>query len=124
MDLVLPMGWVRSPPFFCTASETAADLDNGYMADHHLPTPEYGPTSGFYSNVPSPPTSVSQLQVTDVYMDDLNCLAQGNITQQRRVTEMVLQGIKGIFPSLPDKIKDSVSIKKSQQGDGDWAVQK
>ena len=26
VDLFLPMGWVSSPPFFCAASETSADL--------------------------------------------------------------------------------------------------
>ena len=58
----------------------------------------------------------------DVYMYDLNCLVQGSHAQQRQVTEMVLQGIKDIFPSLPSKIKDSISIKKDRQGDGYWAV--
>ena len=77
VDLVLPMFWLRSPPFFCAASETAADLANTYLADHRSPTPEYGPTLGTYSTVPSPPASAGQLQATDVYMDDHNCLAQG-----------------------------------------------
>ena len=80
----------------------AADLANGYMADHHLPAPEYGPASGFYLTVPSPPASVARLQATDVYIDDLNFLVQGSPAQKRRVTEMVLQGINYIFPSLPD----------------------
>ena len=51
-------------------------------------------------------------------------MAQVSLTQQRRVTEMVLQGIKDIFPSLPYKIKDSISLKKAWQGDGFWTVQK
>ena len=54
-----------------------------------------------------------QLQATDIYVDDLNRLLQVSPVQQRRVTEMVLQGIKDIFSSLPDKLKDSVSIKKA-----------
>ena len=37
---------------------------------------------------------------------------------------MVLQGIKDIFPSLPYKIKDSISLKKAWQGDGFWTLQK
>ena len=52
VDLVLPMGWVISPPFFCAASETAAYIANAYMADHRLPTPEYVPTLGTYSAPP------------------------------------------------------------------------
>ena len=57
-------------------------------------------------------------------MDDLNCLVQGSPNHQRRVTKMVLQGIKDIFPPLPIKLKDSVSFEKAQKGDGDWAAEK
>ena len=53
VDLVLPMGWVSSPPFFGAASETASDLANFYMANNFLP--KYGPTLGTYSTVTSPP---------------------------------------------------------------------
>ena len=112
------------PPFFCAASETAADLANAYLANDRLPTPEYGPTLGTYSTVASPPASSGRLQATDVYMNDLKCLAQGSPDQQRQVTEMVLQGIKDIFPYLPSKLKDSVSLKKALQGDGNWEVKK
>ena len=57
-------------------------------------------------------------------MNDLNCLAQGSPEQQHRVTKMVLHGIKDIFPSLPSEIKDYVSLKKDQEGDWNWDVQK
>ena len=46
-------------------------------------------------------------------MDDLNCLSQGSTDQQSQVTEMVLQGIKNIFPSLPLELKDYVILKKA-----------
>ena len=101
VDLVLPMGWVSSPPLFCADSKTAADLANAYLADHHSQTPEYGPTFGTYSTVASLLASAGWLQATDAYMEDLNCLAQCSPDQQRRVTEMFLQGIKDIFPYLP-----------------------
>ena len=57
-------------------------------------------------------------------MDDLNFLTQGSPDQQRRVTDMVLQGIKDIFPSVPSEMKDSISLKKDRGGYGDWAVYK
>ena len=57
-------------------------------------------------------------------MDDLNCLAKGSPAQQRQVKEMVLQGIKDIFPSLLAKIKDYTILKKAWDGDGDWDAQK
>ena len=124
VDLVLPMGWVSSPPFFCAASKTAADLANAYLTYDRLPTLEYGPTLGNYSTIAYPPASAGRLKEMDVYMDNLNCLAQGSPDQHRRVTEMVLQGIKDIFPSLLFNLKDSFSLKKAQKGDGNWAVEK
>ena len=41
-----------------------------------------------------------------------------------RVTEMVLQGIKYIFTSLPSDINDFVSLKKSRDRNVNWYVQK
>ena len=38
LPLVLPMGWVESPPFFCAATETVADLVNQWPA-HIYPPP-------------------------------------------------------------------------------------
>ena len=32
--LVLPMGWAESPPAFCAATETIADLTNVTLATH------------------------------------------------------------------------------------------
>jgi hypothetical protein len=49
------------------------------------------------------------------------CLAQGDLSQQTRITELALREIKRIFPSLPSEIKDFVSLKKASSGDGDWA---
>ena len=57
-------------------------------------------------------------------MDDLLSATQGDRTQQQRVSELTLQAIKEIFSSLPNKTKDSVSLKKALQGDGDWKTTK
>ncbi len=35
--LVLPMGWIESPPWFCAATETVADLANALPADQEFP---------------------------------------------------------------------------------------
>ena len=48
----------------------------------------------------------------DIHMDDLSCLAQGSLDQKYRFTEIVLQGLKDIFPSLYFDLKDSVILKK------------
>ena len=47
-------------------------------------------------------------------MDNLNFLVQGSHIQQRRGTEIILQGITDILPSLSSEIKDSISLKKDR----------
>jgi hypothetical protein len=44
--LVLPMGWVSSPPYFCALSETATDI-----ANFHLRDPTWTPTKHPLSNM-------------------------------------------------------------------------
>jgi hypothetical protein len=39
LPLVLPMGWVSSPPYFCALTETAADLANTRLRTHWSPPP-------------------------------------------------------------------------------------
>ena len=34
IPLTRPMGWKNSPPFFCTATETVADLANEALRTH------------------------------------------------------------------------------------------
>ena len=41
INLVLPMGWLDSPKFFCAFSETLTDVVNA-MVDENLPVPAYG----------------------------------------------------------------------------------
>ena len=102
----------------------AADLSNDYMAYNRSPTPDCGLTLRVYSIITSPLAYEARFQAADVYMADINCLAQDSPAQQQQVTEMVLKGIKDVFPSLPADIKNSIILKKAQQGDGDWVVQK
>ena len=57
-------------------------------------------------------------------MNDINCLTQGDQTQQRRLTEIVLQALKATYPAVKGGLKDSISLKKATTGDGDWEVSK
>jgi hypothetical protein len=41
LPMALPMGWVSSPPWFCAASKTIADLANGCLLKHQLPLPHH-----------------------------------------------------------------------------------
>ena len=121
IDLVLPMGWVNSPDLFCSTSETVADVANQLINQPNTPVPIYGPTSDLYHTVSSPTASPSRLQHADVYVDDINCVAQGDALQQQRVTELVLQALKDVYPTVIGETKDSVSLKKALAGDGDWS---
>ena len=90
------MGWVNSPDLFCATSETVADLANvAFHSDLPL-TRTYSPTATLYHCAPSPTAGPDRLQYVDVYMDDLNCLSQGDSLQQQRLTEIVLSKLKMI----------------------------
>ena len=120
VDLVLPMGWVNSPPYFCAASETAADLANTYLAKPQTPWRPYAPTKYIYATTPNNTASANRLQKVEVYMDYFMGMTQGDSDQQEHVTEIFLRAIKENFPSVPEEIKDSMSLKKALQGDGSW----
>ena len=71
INLVLPMVWVNSPDMFCAASETVADIANGYILDPTSDFQIYPPTSNKYSTAPAPTASSARLQCTEEYMDYL-----------------------------------------------------
>ena len=52
LPLVIPMGWKNSPPAFCAASETAADIANTTIATH-LNLPPH-PLAAIAATVPVP----------------------------------------------------------------------
>ena len=61
LPLVIPMGWKNSPPLFCTATETIADLANQRINDKcthpHLITSTPWPPALSSNLHPMPPTS-------------------------------------------------------------------
>ena len=120
VDLFLPMNWVNSHLFFCAASETAADMANVYLANPSTPWRSYAPTKDIYATAPKDTASANRLQKVEVYMDYFMGMTQGDSDQQEHVTEIFLRAIKENFPSVPEEIKDSMSLKKALQGDGSW----
>ena len=121
IDSVLPMGWVNSPELFFAASETFSNIANGYLLDPTSAFTVYPPTAGTYSLAPSPTSSVVRIQYVNVYMDYLHFSTQGDVGQHQRASKLTIRALKEIFPSLPAEVKDSVSLKKAMQDDGDWA---
>ena len=90
--LVLPMGWVESPPHFCAVTETVADMANdtlcyrGHVGNiHRLDEVADSPPPAY----PAPPVSGpmyvgrrrrhrGMLVYIDVYVDDFLGLAKGS----------------------------------------------
>ena len=48
--------------------------------------------------------------------------AQGDPTQQHRVSNIAFCDLKEISPSLKGEVKYSSSLKKALAGDGDWST--
>ena len=108
IDLVLRMGWVNSPDLFCSTSETVVDLINTYISNLYKYFKTYPPIANLYYNASPSPTFAlaTHLQYINVYVNDINCLTQGNSIHQRRVTKIVLWGAEENIPFLTwqDKI--------------------
>ena len=60
----------------------------------------------------------------DVYMDDLLYSAQGDPTQQQKVSKLTIHALKDIFPSFLEEVEDSASLKKALARNGYWAMVK
>jgi hypothetical protein len=140
--LVLPMGWKNSPPAFCTATETSADLANAALKDAAIPQrhplDELAATgdqivsdnvltsapSTVIAPDPSLPNQEEPLAEVDVYVDDFIAVAQGSHQRLRNVRYTLLHAIDAVFrpnDEWDDKARaEPVSLKKLHKGDGSW----
>ena len=148
--LVLPMGWKNSPPVFCTATETAADLANQRLCnpnhqptDHNLATEaeqllpfspsalpnREGPVLSREAvhpptaRDPSIPNKLTPVSTVDVFMDDFIAMGQTN-KDCRRVRNVLMNAIDEVFRPL-DAFDDPyrtepISVKKLRKGDCSW----
>ena len=125
--LTLPMGWVASPPYFCAATETVADLANAAYADSRTSTAPHRLEAVSESPVPPPvieamitppfaaPTSVpaphhqrplgrqyarTPAAYTDVYVDDFITVVQGNTSRRREIKRKFLHSLDRVFRPL------------------------
>ena len=126
----LQMGWSESPPFFCSASETARDIIQTYMdtvdtlPEHKLETHMYNNTT-FSSKIDMQSNSIN---IIDVYVDDFIAATNNNTKQNIiHMSRAMLHGIHSIFP--PPEITnhnggDPISEKKLKKLEGLWDTQK
>ena len=134
--LALPMGWVNSPPLFCTATETVADLVND--GDYRPPdvgktNPQEVPAETNSRYVARPPYQArsyrrAPVRFTDVYMDDFIQVAQGTPAKlqayRRRLFNIIHQVFRPLCDADPNHRKDPISLKKLLKGDAAWSTRK
>ena len=125
----LQMGWIESPPYFCTASETArdvaaqyAELPQGQLADHHFL--HYTRHATEYTALPvqrksdDPPLKY----LMEVYMDDFIDVAIPACQKDLdHLASATMTGIHDVFPAAPTPTEDPISNKKLRRLDGAWA---
>ena len=144
--LVLPMGWVESPPAFCAATETVADLANGLPASVLLPNHPLEEVASTPPEVSTPLGSQCDpkrsrsamdakprrrhvlrpyrrpIALHDIYVDDFISLIQGSPRRRRRHIRALLHSIDRIFrpvDSQDSSVRQHVpSVKKFMKGDG------
>jgi hypothetical protein len=128
--LTCPMGWVQSPPWFSTATETGADLANATLATAYNPAPHRLDTAALtapakvnpnsdpaaptpatmQAAVPALPTPDFNLfppsarrkpvQYVNIYVNDYLGLAQGGPQRQNRVRRILFESIDLVFRPL------------------------
>jgi len=143
LPLVLPMGWKNSPPAFCTATETIADLANQRLASQQsIPPHPLGKRAASQDRIvlpsetpacsksladvlpdPSLPRPKPPVAEVDVYVDDFIGIAQGDVPRLNIVRDTLMQSIDDVF--RPNDQEDSmraepISLKKLDKGDASW----
>jgi hypothetical protein len=141
--LALPMGWVESPPYFTSVTETACDLLNAALQRWDNPQPHSLESLAATPPVNDTPTlregtqglalagstgtRLPPVAYGDVYVDDFILAAQTKRHQQR-VMRSALHSIDRVLRPLGPldgaHRKDPVSVKKLRQGDACWATRK
>ena len=119
IDLVLPMGWVDFPKFFCAFSETLTDVGNA-LVNTELPVLCYSVILVVPANKPGPPHTPESLPRIDCYINYVISAVQGGPDCQHRVCGGTFRALKCLFPSLSRELKDLVSVKIlwRERGDG------
>ena len=128
LPLVLPMGWVSSPPYFCAITETITDLANAQLQQPLVPLPIHRlsfiadnpnnetplPFRTSMSLTPQPtslptpfhrtpilaPKRSKPLAHVDIYMDDFVALAQGHPHRRLQVRTTLFQSIDTVLRPL------------------------
>ena len=144
--LALPMGWVESPPYFSTLTETACDLANNNLRSrprrrrstvHRLEAVASTPPDDAVAYV-GKGAAISHAEherdqirppvaSVDVYVDDFLLLAQTENNKQqvlRETLHSIDDVLRPLNPSDPPHRKEPASVKKMLKGDACWSTAK
>ena len=143
IPLTLPMGWKYSPPLFCTATESVADLANESLRSHQPSKPhKLDDRAEAIAPPPAQPLSQEHAQLTcdpylrrpkanllayvDVSVDDFLVLAQGPRHRRRHVRCTLFHALDKVFRPLDrqdtKQCKEFLSMKKLEAGDCSWST--
>jgi hypothetical protein len=147
--LVLPMGWMQSPPLFTAATETVADIANqalqhsaqscpyrlDVLSESVAPPPLGGPpalTSPTADPVPHRRAPQGRplpaVKKWDVYVDDFIGMVQGGWRHRRHVKRVLLHTLDRVFRPLDsgdsEQRQEPASVKKLRKGDATWSTRK
>lgn len=128
----LQMGWSESPPFFCSASETARDIAADIAENTEVTLPPHPQEEWMlphqWEEEEVVCTNCNLLSMIEVYVDDFIAMAQCRDKDKlRHISRSLLHAIHEVFP--PPSItghngEDPISLKKLKAGDGTWSTTK
>jgi hypothetical protein len=131
VPMSLQMGWVESPPYFCTATETTRDVTTEYtdMPVGTLPHHKFNKyIIGDAEYDALPETSIRNTgfaYMVEVYVDDfMSLVIPVSRDQLRHVATAVMTGIHDVIPPDNDDSNDPISEKKLLKNEGQYSTRK
>ena len=143
IPLSLHMGWKNSPPLFCTATETVADLANKALRTHQ-PSKQHQLDNRVEAIEPTPAPLITQehaeltrdpylrqpnaklLAYVDVFVENFLGLAQGPRHRRRHVRRTLFHALDKVFRPLngqdAKQLKEVLILKKLDAGDCSWST--
>ncbi len=127
----LQMGWVESPPYLCTATETSRDIAMEYieMAISLLPHHKfkhYVVDAPEYADLPKMAIDSKGFgYMVEVYVDNfMSLVIPVSWEQLRHIANAIMHGIHDVFPPDEDDSNDPISEKKLKKGEGRYGTRK
>jgi hypothetical protein len=128
---LLQMGWVKSPPYFCAATETSRDVATEYAETKlNLLTPhkfeKFVVGAPEYQALPKAGINpIGFAYMVKVYVDDFMSLVIPMSWEQLcHIANAIMHGIHDIFPPDAEDSNNQISEKKLNKGEGRYETQK